>query len=130
MGARAWCVACFFRYTHTQDAVHKGASMIVNVKFFAGLRDLLPEGKSPCPVEMPMEATVGELLNHFGVEQVPGRYSIVVRKGQRVVVDNVLKVCASKAFEYGTCDPRSILSKAAMDQVGRIVFDNEPKHSA
>ncbi len=41
--------------------------MIVKLKFFAGLRDHLPEGARPYPAELPDGATVGEVLDRYRV---------------------------------------------------------------
>ena len=41
--------------------------MIVHVKLFAGLRELLPEDKTPYPMELPRAATVAELLRHLSI---------------------------------------------------------------
>ena len=43
--------------------------MTVNLKFFAGLREYLPEGTSPHPAELPDQATVAEALRAFGVPE-------------------------------------------------------------
>ena len=43
--------------------------MRVQVKLFAGLRKLAPEGKSPFPLELPDGATVGDLLKTLGVPE-------------------------------------------------------------
>ena len=63
--------------------------MIVNVKFFAGLRDLLPAEPSPYPAEMPLEATVGELLDHFQVP--PDKPKIILVNGIHADRDHTLK---------------------------------------
>lgn len=41
--------------------------MIVKLKFFAGLRDALPQAPVPYPAEFPGGTTVGGVLAHFGV---------------------------------------------------------------
>ena len=63
--------------------------MIVNVKFFAGLRDLLPEGKDPHPVDMPLDATVGELLDQLQVP--PDKPRIILVNGVHARRDHNLK---------------------------------------
>ena len=51
--------------------------MTVKLKFFAGLREYLPEGSNPYPAELPDEATVGDALRTFGVPEDKPRILLV-----------------------------------------------------
>ncbi len=51
--------------------------MIVNLKFFAGLRSYLPEGQTPHAAEAPNGATVQEVLDRFQVPRDKPRILLV-----------------------------------------------------
>jgi molybdopterin converting factor small subunit len=63
--------------------------MTVQLKFFAGLRNYLPEGQSPYPTDVEEGATVGEVLRRFGVPEDKPRILLV--NGRHADVGHVLR---------------------------------------
>ncbi len=63
--------------------------MRVQVKLFAGLRKLAPEGKSPFPLDLPEGATVGELLKVLGVPE--DKPKILLVNGRHAGNDQALR---------------------------------------
>jgi len=62
--------------------------MKVNLKFFAGLRNYLPEGASPYPAELPEGATVRDALRAYEVPEDKPRILLV--NGRHADLDTVL----------------------------------------
>lgn len=63
--------------------------MIVNLKFFAGLREFLPpDGESPYPAELQEGATVADVFRAFGVPLEKPR--IILVNGRHAAPDQVL----------------------------------------
>jgi molybdopterin converting factor small subunit len=62
--------------------------MIVQLKFFAGLRGYLPSGESPFPAEIADGATVADVFHAFGVP--PGKPRIILVNGRHAGADRVL----------------------------------------
>ena len=62
--------------------------MTVNLKFFAGLREFLPPGESPCSVDLEDGASVAEVFRIFGVP--PGKPRIILVNGRHANPDRVL----------------------------------------
>jgi molybdopterin converting factor small subunit len=63
--------------------------MRIQVKLFAGLRDLLPEGQSPFPAEVPEGATVADALRSLRVpEEKP---KILLVNGRHAMPDYALQ---------------------------------------
>lgn len=62
--------------------------MNVQIKLFAGLRGLLPEGRFPYPAELPDGATVADALRSL---QVPlDKPTILLVNGRHATLDTVL----------------------------------------
>ena len=63
--------------------------MTIQLKFFAGLRNYLPEGQSPYPAEVAEGATVGDVLGQFGVPEDKPRILLV--NGRHADVGQILR---------------------------------------
>ncbi|MHB8764101.1 MAG: MoaD/ThiS family protein [Deferrisomatales bacterium] len=63
--------------------------MVVKLKFFAGLRDFLPKGPSPCPAEFPAGTTVGGVLGSFGIPE--DKPKILLVNGRHAELGRVLE---------------------------------------
>ncbi len=62
--------------------------MTVELRFFAGLRNYLPEGKTPCTAELPDGSTVADILKTFGVPLEKPRILLV--NGRHADMERVL----------------------------------------
>ena len=63
--------------------------MTVNLKFFAGLRNYLPDGASPYPAELPEGSTVRDALRAYGVPEDKPRILLV--NGRHADVGQILR---------------------------------------
>jgi molybdopterin converting factor small subunit len=62
--------------------------MIVQLRFFAGLRDYLPTGSNPHEAEVPEGGTVRDVLNSLGVPEDKPRILLV--NGRHAEIGQVL----------------------------------------
>lgn len=63
--------------------------MTVQIKLFAGLRDLLPEGRFPYPANLPEGTTVADALRFLHLPEDKPRILLV--NGRHAVPDHILR---------------------------------------